>query len=138
VTVDLVIANGRVVTPAGVIHGGLAIAGEKIVAIDADARLPAARRTIDARGQYVLPGLIDAHVHMASEEDASIGDGLRQNMPIETDGALHGGVTTFAHFVGAAQRATPAEHPHDDPRGQPLVARRLLPARDHEHRGPLR
>ena len=81
---DLVIKNGRVVTPAGVIHGGLAVAGETIVAVDADARLPDARRTLDVRGQYVLPGLIDAHVHMASEEDASIAEGLRQNMPVET------------------------------------------------------
>jgi dihydropyrimidinase/dihydroorotase len=100
VTVDLVVRNGRVVTPAGVIAGGVAVAGETIVAVDADARLPAAHRVLDARGQYVLPGLIDAHVHMASEEDASIADGLRQNMPVETDGALHGGVTTFGHFVG--------------------------------------
>jgi dihydropyrimidinase len=99
-TVDLVIRNGRVVSPTGVIHGGVAVDGETIVAVDADSRLPAARRTLDARGQYVLPGLIDAHVHMASEEDASIEDGLRQNMPVETDGALHGGVTTFGHFVG--------------------------------------
>ena len=99
-TVDLVIKNGRVVTPSGVINGGLAIAGETITAVASDARLPAGHRTLDARGQYVLPGLIDAHVHMASEEDASIEDGFRQNMPVETDGALHGGVTTFAHFVG--------------------------------------
>jgi dihydropyrimidinase/dihydroorotase len=99
-TADLVVRNGRVVTPDGVLPGGLAIAGETIVAVDADARLPVARRTLDARGQYVLPGLIDAHVHMASEEDASIEDGLRENMPVETDGALHGGVTTFGHFVG--------------------------------------
>ena len=99
-TSDLVIRGGRVVTPGGVVHGGLAIAGETIVALGADDALPGARRTIDARGQYVLPGLIDAHVHMASEEDASIEEGLRQNMPAETDGALHGGVTTFGHFVG--------------------------------------
>jgi dihydropyrimidinase/dihydroorotase len=102
---DLVIRNGRVVTPGGVVPGGLAISGETIVAIDADAKLPAARRIIDARGQYALPGLIDAHVHMASEEDASIEEGLRANMPVETDGALHGGVTTFGHFVG--QRGEP-------------------------------
>jgi len=70
-TADLVIRNGRVVTPTGVIHGGVAIEGETIIVVDADAQLPAARRTLDARGQYVLPGLIDAHVHMASEEDAS-------------------------------------------------------------------
>lgn len=99
-SVDLVVRNGRVVTPAGTVHGGLAIVGETIVAVDADDRLPAAHRVLDARGQYVLPGLIDAHVHMASEEDASIADGLRRNMPVETDGALHGGVTTFGHFVG--------------------------------------
>ena len=99
-TVDLVIRNGRVVTPAGVIGGGVAIDGERIVAVGADATLPPARRTIDAREQYVLPGLIDAHVHMGSEEDASIAEGLAQNMPGETDGALHGGITTFAHFVG--------------------------------------
>jgi dihydropyrimidinase/dihydroorotase len=100
VTVDLVIRNGRVVTPAGVIGGGVAIDGERIVAVGADATLPPARRAIDAREQYVLPGLIDAHVHMGSEEDASIAEGLARNMPGETDGALHGGVTTFAHFVG--------------------------------------
>ena len=32
-TADLVIRNGRVVTPAGVIHGGVAIAGETILGI---------------------------------------------------------------------------------------------------------
>ena len=99
-SVDLVIKNGRVVTPGGVLAGGVAVDGETIVAVGPDATLPGARRTLDARAQYVLPGLIDAHVHMASEEDASIEEGLARNMPVETDGALHGGVTTFAHFVG--------------------------------------
>jgi dihydropyrimidinase/dihydroorotase len=98
--VDLVVRNGLVVTPAGVIHGGVAVAGERIVAVGADTTLPAAHRTIDAADAYVIPGLIDAHVHMASEEDASIAAGLEANMPVETEGALHGGVTTFGHFVG--------------------------------------
>jgi len=98
--VDLVIRNGTVVTPRGRFHGGLAVQGERIVALGADAGLPPARRVIDAGERYVLPGLIDAHVHMASEEDASIPEGLRANMPRETEGALHGGVTTFGHFVG--------------------------------------
>jgi dihydroorotase-like cyclic amidohydrolase len=98
--VDLVIRNGTVVTPRGRFHGGLAIDGEQIAAVGADASLPPARRAIDAREHYVLPGLIDAHVHMASEEDPSIPEGLRANMPVETEGALYGGVTTFGHFVG--------------------------------------
>ncbi|MGH7388724.1 MAG: dihydroorotase [Candidatus Rokuibacteriota bacterium] len=98
--VDLVIRNGTVVTPGGRFHGGLAVEGERIVAVGADGSLPPARRVIDAGERYVLPGLIDAHVHMASEEDASIAEGLRANMPRETEGALYGGVTTFGHFVG--------------------------------------
>jgi dihydroorotase-like cyclic amidohydrolase len=98
--VDLVVRNGRVVTPAGLVRGGVAVEGERIVAVGSDPALPAARRTIDAREHYVLPGLIDAHVHMGSEEDASIEAGLEANMPGETEGALHGGVTTFGHFVG--------------------------------------
>jgi dihydropyrimidinase/dihydroorotase len=98
--VDLVVRNGQVVTPSGVIRGGVAVAGERIAAVGADESLPAAHRTIDAREAYVIPGLIDAHVHMASEEDASIPAGLEANMPVETDGAVHGGVTAFGHFVG--------------------------------------
>jgi dihydropyrimidinase/dihydroorotase len=98
--VDLVIRNGTVVTPGGRFHGGLAVQGEHIVAVGADGSLPPARRVIDAGERYVLPGLIDAHVHMASEEDPSIAEGLRANMPRETEGALYGGVTTFGHFVG--------------------------------------
>jgi dihydropyrimidinase len=98
--VDLVIRNGTVVTPRGRFHGGLAIAGERIVAVGGDTSLPPAHRVIDAGERYVLPGLIDAHVHMASEEDPSIPEGLRANMPVETEGALYGGVTTFGHFVG--------------------------------------
>lgn len=98
--VDLVIRNGLVVTPAGIVRGGVAVAGDTIVAVGPDTTLPAASRTIDAREQYVLPGLIDAHVHMASEEDASIEAGLAGNMPVETEGALYGGVTSFGHFAG--------------------------------------
>jgi dihydropyrimidinase/dihydroorotase len=95
-----VIRNGTIVTPRGRFHGGLAVQGGRIVAVGADGSLPPAHRVIDAGDRYVLPGLIDAHVHMASEEDASIAEGLRANMPRETEGALYGGVTTFGHFVG--------------------------------------
>src|SRR5688572_22921002 len=48
------------------------MAGERHLVIDDDlivdvveGGIPAAEVTIDARGQYVLPGLIDAHVHLA-------------------------------------------------------------------------
>ena len=98
--VDLVITNGWMVTPTGTFFGGVAVDGQRIVAVGPKGSLPQARRTVDAREQYIIPGLIDGHVHMGSEEDASLEDGLRHNMPVETNGALHGGVTTFGHFVG--------------------------------------
>ncbi len=97
---NLIIRNGRVVMPSGLIYGGLAIEGEKIIYVGSDAYLPQGRRVIDANGGFVIPGLIDPHVHMGSEEDPSIEEGIEQNWPVETDGALHGGVTAFGHFIG--------------------------------------
>lgn len=62
--VDLVIHNGTLVTADG-LHPrtGLAIDGGTIVGVCADAFLPAASRRVDARGNYILPGVIDDHVH---------------------------------------------------------------------------
>ena len=98
--IDLVIKNGRVVVPCGVIYGGIGVQEGKITCVGSDYDLPQAKRTIDAQGHFVIPGLIDPHVHMGSEEDSSLEEGLRANLPVETDGALHGGITTFGHFAG--------------------------------------
>ena len=54
-----------VVTSGGRFPGGVAVEGERIVAVGPDAGLPLARRVIDARGHYVLPGLIDQIVGTA-------------------------------------------------------------------------
>ena len=63
--VDTVIKNSKLVFPEGIIDGGVAIEGEKIVAIATNDNLPRARRTINARGRYLIPGVIDPHVHLA-------------------------------------------------------------------------
>lgn len=52
----------------------------RVVSIGAGGRVPAAARTVDLTGRYVLPGLIDAHVHIAN-----LGSARR---------ALRSGVTT--------------------------------------------
>jgi len=100
---DIVIKNGRVVTPSGIINGGVAIDGQKIMHIGSDASLPRGNRTIDAEWNFVIPGLIDPHVHMGSSEDQSLEQGLSITLPVETEGALHGGITTFGHFVGVKE-----------------------------------
>ena len=61
--VNIRIDGGTIVTPRGQLRAGLAIADGRIAAIGKEGKLPAAARTIDAAGKYVLPGLVDPHVH---------------------------------------------------------------------------
>ena len=42
----------------------------KIVSIEAEGRVPAQTRRVDLRGAHVMPGLIDAHVHIADFDAA--------------------------------------------------------------------
>jgi dihydropyrimidinase len=58
---DLVIKNGIVVTPAGKMRGGLAVMNGKIIQIGSDDLLPSAKSLVDAKGNLVLPGIIDPH-----------------------------------------------------------------------------
>lgn len=60
--VATVIKNGLIVTPTGVVNGDLAIKDGKIVAIGEGSL--SAKEVIDAQGQLVLPGMVDAHVHI--------------------------------------------------------------------------
>ncbi len=87
--------------PDGILYGGVAITGGKITDVGSNQSLPQAHRVLDAQDNFVVPGLIDPHVHMGSEEDPSLEEGIRLNFPVETDGALHGGVTTLGHMMGA-------------------------------------
>lgn len=59
----LVITNGQVVTPDAVITADLAIQDGKIAAIGTGLTQQA-KQVLDARGQMVLPGMIDDHVHI--------------------------------------------------------------------------
>ncbi len=86
---DLRITNARVLTPQGVVHGGVAIASGRIVAIAHDTSLPIARDTIDAGGHHLLPGLVDAHVHF---RDPGLTD--KEDFTTGSRAAVRGGVTT--------------------------------------------
>ena len=88
-TVDLVIRGGRLVSSTGIISAGIAIEGGVIVAISRDDALPDSRETIDATGKYVLPGVIDPHVHFRSP-----GYEYKEDWASGTAAAACGGVTT--------------------------------------------
>jgi allantoinase len=60
---DLAIRGGTVVAPDGVRRADVGVAGGRVVAV-APALHEVAREEIDATGLHVLPGAVDAHVHL--------------------------------------------------------------------------
>ncbi len=88
---DLVVKNSRLVSPSGVLDAGVAVKDGVVVAVARDTHLPKADRVIDARGNYVLPGLLDGHAHtFLPPETAETG----------TKAAAKGGVTTMLEMPG--------------------------------------
>lgn len=89
---DLLVSNGMIVDGQGTIPGSIGVSGSRIVSRHAIGEsLPAARKTIEADGLLVLPGVIDPHVHFYGE---GIGEYSRL--------AVRGGVTTFIGMVRGA------------------------------------
>ena len=86
--VDVVVKGGKLATERGFLDAGVAIDNGKIVSISKTARLPKAVKVIDCRGKIVLPGVIDAHVHIFSP------GWLRETFRSGTRAAAVGGVTT--------------------------------------------
>ena len=92
--IDLSICGGRVVTPSGVLEIDVAVDDGKVISLGQ--HNVRARRTIDAQGNLVLPGLVDAHVHMqcASWNAVTPNDWYRGSRA-----AALGGVTTVVDFA---------------------------------------
>jgi dihydropyrimidinase len=98
--VKIAIKNGLVVTPSGPIYGGVAVDGGKIVYVGSEYMMPQAAKTIDAEGCFVIPGLIDPHVHMGGAPGVPFEEELYRQFKNQTEGALRG-VTTFGHMIMA-------------------------------------
>lgn len=125
-SVDLLITHGTVITMDSALHlygdGALAIRGDTIVAVGSASELASrysASRTIDARNELVMPGLINGHAHAAMSlfrglaDDLSLNDWLQKYIfPAEARNVtpdfvewgtrlgilemLRGGITTYA------------------------------------------
>ncbi len=88
---NVLIRGGLVVTGSGIQKADIGIKGEKIVSVKPGLKPTDADRVIDATGQYVMPGVIDVHVHPVYEDDIG---GLSFT-------AAYGGTTTLLHFAYA-------------------------------------
>jgi len=138
--VDIFISGGTVVTMDAefrvIEDGGVAIEGDAIAAVgkraDLEPKARGAKKTIDARGTLVLPGMINGHAHAAMSlfrgvaEDHSLDDWLQRYIfPAESRNVtedfvfwgtrlgvlemLRGGVTTYAdmyYFEDVVARVT--------------------------------
>jgi len=88
---SILLINGQIIDPANQFQGqgNLLVENGKIAFVGPEK--PKAELTIDASGQYVVPGLIDMHVHLREpghEEEETIATGTRA--------AVAGGFTSVA------------------------------------------
>ena len=88
-TADILISGGLLVSGSSTTKMDVAVTGEKIIDVSPHPSNIEAKRTIDATGLYVLPGLIDAHNHPINLD----------KMDSFTLSAAFGGITTVIPFM---------------------------------------
>src|ERR1700741_5682870 len=94
---DILIRGGTVVSPQTTEQFDIGIKNGRIVAFAAPNSIDlTANRMIDARGKYVVPGGIDAHVHF----NVALSPVMRaQSTTFGGRAAAFGGTTTFIDFA---------------------------------------
>lgn len=90
-TFDLLLTGGLVVTGQGTRRADVGVRNGRVCAIEDDLTGSAARNKIVVTGRYLLPGVIDVHVHPVYL------DNMEQCSRI----AAFGGTTTLIHFAYA-------------------------------------
>lgn len=86
---DLVLKNGNVYVEGSFKETAVGVKDGKIVIISDEAYMPEAEKVIDIKGQYVIPGTIDTHVHFRDP-----GRSERETFYTGSLAAAAGGVTT--------------------------------------------
>ena len=123
--VTLALVNGRVWTgnPAQPVADAIAIAGERIVTVGTSDEIrgrSAGAETIDLGGKFVVPGLIDSHIHFL---DGGYRLASVQLRDAKTRGEFVGRIKAFAATVPAGTWITGGDWDHTLWGGE-------LPARD--------
>ncbi len=99
-----IVTNGTVINASGRAEADLAMVGEEIVAIvpRSDGGIPAGPDdvVIDATGCLVVPGGVDAHVHMQLDTGTMVSSDSFESGSIA---AAHGGTTTIVDFAEQRQ-----------------------------------
>ncbi len=102
---DLVIKNAKLVLPDGIVEGGIVIEGGRIKEIKKSSGLPDSDEILDAKGNYILPGLIDAHVHFREPGASS-----KEDWTTGSSAAAAGGITTVLDMPNTQPPTTTLEN----------------------------
>ena len=86
---DLVVTNGTVVMGGGRYRVAIGVKDGKVAMLAPEEMMPAAERTIDARGNYVLPGVVDSEAHPGCYVP------FDYDMKTESRAAATAGITTW-------------------------------------------
>ena len=100
----MVIRGGKIFAPSGLFEGDIVIDEGKIQALTKGGLIPEADTVLDAKGNLVLPGMIDMHVHF---RDPGFPD--REDFQSGTCAAAAGGVTTVADMPNTVPSVTSVE-----------------------------
>ncbi|MCI8506802.1 MAG: allantoinase AllB [Lachnospiraceae bacterium] len=85
---DLCVKNGKIISSKTVLEGELYVKDGKVAAIAAPGSNLESKNIIDAAGKYLMPGVVDAHVH------GGYGTPERETFEAVGKAAAAGGVTT--------------------------------------------
>ncbi len=84
----MVLENSKLYLRGEIVEAGLAVEGDKIVKVGKETNLPPASKRINIQGRLILPGLIDAHVHLRDQDLK-----YKEDFFTGTSAAANGGVT---------------------------------------------
>jgi dihydropyrimidinase len=93
---DLVIRGGQIVTAGGTARADLGIADGRVAQIGGELRPD---RELDATGHLLLPGGVDAHVHLSQPPGAGEGPRWVDDFASGSAAALAGGITTVGNMT---------------------------------------
>lgn len=96
--IDLILANGRVLTSGQLVGANVLVEGGKIVGVVDRAHCPKARQTVDVSGLVVLPGMVDCHMHLGHGTSIAAPQ-VPGDAEAESAAAAVGGITTFIPFI---------------------------------------
>lgn len=95
---DIVFRDGLVVTPTGIVTGGVAVDDGRIAVVGPDDDLGSGHQEVLLDGRILFPGLMDPHVHFGGGDNLS-DDTMREDFRYNSRDCLVGGVTTVATTI---------------------------------------